>query len=189
MPGVCQLVKWIVDSGATSHMCKDKELFTELHSLKKSTEVLLGDGHVLTAPVGGTALLDFCLPNGKTQWCKLHNVLYVPSLSYKLLSVSKVAQSEKVTKFSKLPNCKLIARATKVGSFYHLDCETSPKLANVGGKVAKEEFSIEDLATNIFESLQRTSCWMDVTVTWQKKSNLWRVWKENITGECFQLTS
>ena len=71
-------------------------------------------------------MLDMKLPNGNTQKCKLHDVLYVPSLSYNLLSVSKAAQHGKVTKFGNIAchilgsNRKLIARATKVGSLYHL---------------------------------------------------------------------
>ena len=52
------------------------------------------------------------------QRCKLH-VLYVTSLSYNLLSVSKVAQSEKVTKFGKLSgniwNTAILGGKIKVG--------------------------------------------------------------------------
>ena len=38
-----------------------------------------------------------------------------------------------------LSNRKLIARAMKVGSLYHLDCETSTEQANVERKVANEK--------------------------------------------------
>ena len=133
---------WIVDSGATSHMCNDQKLFSQLHPLEKPMEVVLGDGHVLNA---GVVVLDMRLPNGKMQRCKLHSVLYVPSLSYNLLSVSSVAQSGKVTKFGRHgchilnANHKLIAQATKVGSLYHLDCETSPELVNLADTPARED--------------------------------------------------
>ena len=40
---------WIIDSGATCHMCNDKKLFTNLLSLDKPQEVSLGDGHVSKA--------------------------------------------------------------------------------------------------------------------------------------------
>ena len=132
---------WIVDSGATSHMCNDQKLFSELHPIEKPLEVLLGDGHVLNAAGSGVVLL----PNGKMRRCKLRSVLYVPSLSYNPLSVSRVAQSGKVTKFGRLAchilnaNHKVIARATKVGSLYHLDCETSPELVNLADKPAGED--------------------------------------------------
>ena len=35
----------IVDSGATSHMCNNRKLFTKMHTMEKSLEVMLGDGH------------------------------------------------------------------------------------------------------------------------------------------------
>ena len=34
---------WIVDSGSTSYMCNDKQLFTVYQSLKTSEKVTLGD--------------------------------------------------------------------------------------------------------------------------------------------------
>ena len=134
-----------MDSGATSHMCNNQKHFSELHPLDKPLEVMLGDGHVLNAAGSGVVLLDMRLPNGKMQRCKLRSVLYVPSLSYNLLSVSRVAQSGKVTKFGRLAchilnaNHKLIARAIKVGSLYHFDCETSPELVNLADKPARED--------------------------------------------------
>ena len=38
---------WIVDSGATSHMCNDRNMFTELDQLGPSEKVTLGDGSSL----------------------------------------------------------------------------------------------------------------------------------------------
>ena len=59
--------------------------------------------------------------------------------------MSKAAQHGKVTKFGNIAchilgsNRKLIARATKVGSLYHLDCEATFELASVAGKIDKED--------------------------------------------------
>ena len=49
------LNEWIVDSGATCHMCCDDKLFDELHSLKQPLEVMLGDGYAMEEQ--GVALL------------------------------------------------------------------------------------------------------------------------------------
>lgn len=49
--------QWIIDSGATSHMCTDRRMFTKLRPLSKSLEVKLGDGHVLMAVGQGTVQL------------------------------------------------------------------------------------------------------------------------------------
>ena len=135
---------WVVDSGATSHMCSDHRQFVELHNMTKPLEVALGDGHTLNAAGVGVVMLDMVLPNGKTKTCKLRNVLYVPNLSYNLLSVSKLAEAGKVTKFGKTAchilnrDRKLTARATKVGSLYHLDCRNTCEQANVVNNMDQE---------------------------------------------------
>ena len=59
----CERNTWIVDSGATCHMCHDRKLFTALHHLKDPLEVVLGDGHALMAAGKGDVLLDMRLPN------------------------------------------------------------------------------------------------------------------------------
>ena len=87
----------------------------------------LGDGSPLEGPAEGTVKLDMILPDGGTQKCKLKNVLYVPKLSYSLLSVSKASEAGKTTKFDKC-GCKIfnqekkvIAVATKHGNLYYLE--------------------------------------------------------------------
>ena len=40
---------WIVDSGATCHICNSKELFEDLHPLSRPQKVTLSDGHTLEA--------------------------------------------------------------------------------------------------------------------------------------------
>ena len=68
------------------------------------------------------------LSGGKKQRCKLREVLFVPGLSYSLLSVSKASGAGKVTKFSE-SGCqifnadKVIACASRCGSLYMLECE------------------------------------------------------------------
>ena len=68
------------------------------------------------------------LPNGESKACTLHNVLYIPGLSYNLLSVSQAFKKDKIVKFTD-STChivskshKLIAKATKRGSLYQLNC-------------------------------------------------------------------
>ena len=51
---------WIIDSGATCHMCNDRELFRELSHLRKPQEVTLGDGHVLEVTAEGSVTLERC---------------------------------------------------------------------------------------------------------------------------------
>ena len=120
---------WIVDSGATCHMCSNKKFFVDLQPLKQQMEVTLGDGHTLKAIGSGVVSLKMKLPNSTSSRCNVQDVLYVPALSYNLLSVAKAAESGKVTEFND-SGCqivgsdgRLIAKATRVGSLYYLDCE------------------------------------------------------------------
>ena len=92
-----RMSNWIVDSGATCHMCNDPEMFNDFCPLKQPLEVALGDGHVLKATGRGTVSVKTKLPRGKTRKCKLHDVLCVPALSYNLLSMSKVTEAGKMT--------------------------------------------------------------------------------------------
>ena len=118
---------WIVDSGATCHMCNDQKLFGKFEHLPTFQEVTLGDGHALEATGQGTVSLEMRLSDEKTKRCVLHNVLYVPKLSYNLLSVTRVSESGKVVKFDNAgcqilnKHNKLTAVATKVGSLYYLE--------------------------------------------------------------------
>ena len=94
--------------------------------LDNPQQVTLGDEIPLKGPADGTVKLDMILPDGSKQNCKLENVLYVPKLSYSLLSVSKASEAGKTTKFDK-SGCKIlnqgkkvIAVATKHGNLYYL---------------------------------------------------------------------
>ena len=119
---------WIVDSGATCHMCNDRKLFVELRNLDKPLEVTLGDGYDLHAIGRGVVVLETKLPSGRTKKCKLHDVLYVPKLSYNLLSVSRTSDAGKTARFGETScqildaNRKLVAVATRVGDIYYLSC-------------------------------------------------------------------
>ena len=120
---------WIVNSGATCHICNDRRSFVEIHTMKKPQDVMLGDGHALSAIEAGDVTLELVLRNGKTKCCRLHNVLYVPKLAYNLLSVSKVTKVGKRVKFYS-NDCQILDRDDKVvavgvrrGNLYYLSCQ------------------------------------------------------------------
>ena len=78
---------WIIDSGATSHMCCIKEQISDYETLKDEEDVSLGDGFPLKAIGKGTVKLVVKVPGG-TQKCSL-TVLFVPDLSFNLFSIKK----------------------------------------------------------------------------------------------------
>ena len=83
---------WIVDSGATCHMCNDESQFIQLKRLRTIQEVRLGNGRPLDGTAEGTIRLETLLPDGKTKNFTVENVLFVPKLSYNLLSVSNAGR-------------------------------------------------------------------------------------------------
>ena len=90
---------WTVDSGATSHMCNDQSMFTELTQLGSGEKVTLGDGSSLDVAGEGTVDMDMILTDGTRRACALQTVLYVPELSYNLVGVSRVAEAGKTVHF------------------------------------------------------------------------------------------
>ena len=131
---------WIVDSGATSHMCTSRELFTEYISFQNPGEVTVGDGRVLNVVCHGTVGLLMRLSGGKVKKCVLQDVLHVPDLSCNLVSVSKASEMGKVTEFDdsgcwfKNSDGKVVAMATMYGSLYFLDCQPCEQANVVGSK-------------------------------------------------------
>ena len=110
-------------------MCNYMSQFVEYQSLKKPEKVTLGDGHCLDAVGSGTVELVVNLPDGKRKKLKLLNTLFVPGLSYSLISVSKASEAGMSTNFSD-SGCSIIngkgkvrACATRCGSLYFLQFE------------------------------------------------------------------
>lgn len=72
---------WIIDSGASNHMCCDISLLTDIHIIATPIHIALPNKQLLTVSQVGT--VEF------TPQLILHQVLYVPQFTCNLLSVSK----------------------------------------------------------------------------------------------------
>ena len=120
---------WIIDSGATCHICNSKEMFEEFNPLSKSQKVTLGDGRTLEAIGTGVVEVKLKLAGGRSKVGRLTEVLYVPTLAYNLLSVSKATEAGKKVTFGETrgevidDQGEVVAAATKAGSLYYLNCE------------------------------------------------------------------
>ena len=119
-----QRSEWIVDSGASCHVCNNRGLFVVFENLEKPVDIILGDGHALNAVGRGTVILT--LKSGELERrCKLHDILYVPKFSYNLLSVSKAVERGISFTFNdqaciiRDTKQRFVVAATKVGSLYH----------------------------------------------------------------------
>lgn len=75
--------EFIVDSGATSHMTRDRSNLTDIRPLSSPVTITVGNGDKITA----TEMGSVCLKD-----ITLHNVLHVPDLGANLISVSAFEQ-------------------------------------------------------------------------------------------------
>ena len=135
---------WIVDSGATCHICNSKELFDDFCTLSTPQKVTLGDDHILEAIGTGSVELKLKLPDEESRIGRLSDVLYVPSLAYNLLSVAKVTEAGKRVKFSETQGDifddqgERVAVASKAGNLYYLNCE-APKDHQVNSTIVESK--------------------------------------------------
>ncbi|XP_057540583.1 uncharacterized protein LOC130818430 [Amaranthus tricolor] len=75
---------WIIDTGASDHMCHNEKLFIQTQILPKAHHVTLPNGHVVNVHKVGSVHIH---PN-----ITLHNVLYIPQFKYNLLSIGKLCK-------------------------------------------------------------------------------------------------
>ena len=89
------LTSWILDSGATDHVSASLTHFRSYNQLNPPIMVKLPNGHYVPATHSG----DICL----SASIILSDVLYIPSFTFNLISISKLVSST---------NCKLIFFST-----------------------------------------------------------------------------
>lgn len=79
---------WIIDSGASDHICCDKTLFSSLNKFSRSHLIgLPSDQSIKVSQYGNVPIHDKIM---------LSQVLYVPDFKHNLISVSKVTTQLKV---------------------------------------------------------------------------------------------
>ena len=93
--------KWLVDSGASSHMTAHREYFLEYYSFSTPEKVGLGNGRVVEAVGAGTIRLNMLFKVSNSKKAGMHNVLHVSKLAYSLFSVRAAAKRGNTVKFGR----------------------------------------------------------------------------------------
>ncbi|KAL2240869.1 UNVERIFIED_CONTAM: Retrovirus-related Pol polyprotein from transposon RE1 [Sesamum indicum] len=112
---------WIIDSGATAHMCANLQLISNLKPYIADSLVILPDGTKHNVTHCGSVALSHDL--------SLNAILHVPSFKHNLLSVSKLVSSSNIAFIFSRDNCVVQDQRTRrtlavgrlVGSLYVLD--------------------------------------------------------------------
>ena len=125
--------------------CVTTRQFTDPVLLKQPHKVTLGDAHQVEAAGRGTVTLDMELTAGKTKKCTLKSVLYVPELTFSLVSVSKAPDKIGRAVFTN-QGCdfldaggKAVVTGRKVGALYYLNCTGKQQSARVTQESAPEQ--------------------------------------------------
>uniref|UniRef100_A0A2A4JC36 Retrovirus-related Pol polyprotein from transposon TNT 1-94-like beta-barrel domain-containing protein n=1 Tax=Heliothis virescens TaxID=7102 RepID=A0A2A4JC36_HELVI len=126
---------WIVDSGCTSHMCKDKALFLNLDT-SFTTLVTVANNDQLKCLGIGNVELKF-----KNDTKIIENVMYVPGLSANLLSVSCLTKNNRRVVFDN-SKChiydvagNLLTSAIFTNGIYRLECMPKVLCSQVSSNV------------------------------------------------------
>ena len=104
---------WIIDSGATCHICCNKTMFDKMEDMDTPQVVTLGDGRSIETHKQGTVKLKLKQSDGSYRSGTFHDVLYVPELLYNLLSIAKATSLGKIVRFDE-STCKIFNKAKEV---------------------------------------------------------------------------
>lgn len=80
--------EWIVDSGALSHTCNDKNLLTNLVAIP-TRRISMANGQIVEAKESGTVIFTTMVA-GTCNQIPVKGVLYVPGMHTNLLSVGGI---------------------------------------------------------------------------------------------------
>ena len=94
-----QMGKWLVDSGASSHMTSQLDYMTNYRTFDTPEKVGLGDGRVVEALGVGNVQLKMFFKVSDFKLAVLYDVLYVPKLTCNLFSVRAAASKGNVVRF------------------------------------------------------------------------------------------
>ena len=121
--------KWLVDSGASSHMTSNRKLLTDYEEFEQPEKVRLGDGRTVDAVGFGNIHLKMLFRVSQPKKSTMYRVLYVPQLSCNLFSVRAAASKGNFVMFGR-SRCwirdgrrRLCGMGTLEDKLYKLDCE------------------------------------------------------------------
>lgn len=129
---------WCIDSGATHHMCGDKDLFYEIDESRCEGNIITANGEKMK--IHGVGKVRLTVQDGNTVtpvW--LSEVLWIPELECPLISVHKLVDDGKIVEFLR-GDCFIRIKNEKMkiaefdGSIYRLNlvkrCHVAQKVEN-----------------------------------------------------------
>ena len=125
-------IRWVIDSGATNHMCKNKDLFHNLKQEDNGREIVTAKNGA-KIKVKGVGTIKMMVYNGKKLiQATMDDVLYVEDLSRNLFSIPAIMKKGLKIQISN-DGCQILhgnevkATGMKQGSLLYLNCVQSGK--------------------------------------------------------------
>ncbi|KAL8107853.1 hypothetical protein AgCh_024310 [Apium graveolens] len=119
---------WIVDSGATDHMCSDLSFFIHINELK-------GSNNLITIPNGKLSQVTHIGTFKMIEDIVLHDVLYVPDFKFNLVSIPKICKDANCSVvftnngyFLQSTSMNSLALGELRDGLYYLDNKESPSV-------------------------------------------------------------
>lgn len=137
---------WYLDSGATAHMCNDKNAFETLSERPISKISTAGKENITSCGIG-TVRINIKLRD-KVESIKLTDVLYVPELRSNLLSVPVITEKKYEVKFT--DNKAYIIRPNKSLAFIAIRKDRMYVVKNVKGHEAFNVYSNSELKMKLW---------------------------------------
>ena len=151
----CSNQNWIVDSGATDHICSSLDLFKNYKVFDKSPNTItIADGKQVTVEHVGDVFFD----NG----IELQNVLHVPGLKFNLISTNRLCRDLKCEIVFTHDKCIIqgptlrqsVVLGKLVSGLYAVDDGTMVK----PGKIETQEAAVAD-AAKVGKSTEEAKLW------------------------------
>lgn len=135
---------WILDSGATQHMTYDRSSLVDYREISPVKAIRLGNYDYLHGVGEGSVVVRSKSGDGSGRLLKLHNVLYVPKMRRKLLSLGACTKkgAEGVIHSNKIVlrdvKGETLCVAVREGDLYRVDIEEETSEAMVVGEDKNE---------------------------------------------------
>eukprot|EP00963_Diacronema_lutheri_P008108 scaffold697_cov287-Pavlova_lutheri.AAC.1 len=152
---------WIVDSGATTHVCSDRSLFLSFEDLENSQAIMVGNGERVLAKRKRKVQLSAKVI--------LQNVLFCPDLHVNLISVPKLIESGCTTYFENVEAAQALVpgRSNPLGTTTEFRSSTFEEYgAPVGPRRAMPIPAVFDTDEEGSRFTQRSSAVDEAAIEW-----------------------
>ena len=111
--GIDRSIDFMVDSGASHHICHRREFFTDLSTLPGPFKVQQIQGTVEVTQLG-SVMVEVDSVHGKVPFM-LKNVLFIPTMNFNIISLQKLVAANFIPVYNEIPEKVVIKKILQQG--------------------------------------------------------------------------